>query len=142
MDQVLEDGLPVSMDNSELLLLNKIPQLSELCYRHQIQSLLYLQQITLCQVNAFLDNGMRTFRTRCHTQTQVYVLICKTSDETNLIRHPCFLNKRYQPALQFLVLVLEIRPIAQKISLRTTFSQWLMKDAHIIPSSSLLSTNK
>jgi hypothetical protein len=76
MDQVLEDRLPVNMDNTELLLLNKLPQLRELCFKHQIQSLLYLQQITLGQVNVFLDNGMRTFRTRRHTNTQVYVLIC------------------------------------------------------------------
>jgi hypothetical protein len=129
MDQVLEDRLPVSMDNTELLLLNKLPQLRELCFKHQIQSLLYLQQIILGQVNVILDNGMRTFRTRRRTNTQVYVLICiHTSDEMNLIRHPCFFNIRYQPTLQFLLLVLEIRHIAQKMSLLgdwTTFPNGL-----------------
>jgi hypothetical protein len=77
MDQVLEDRLSVSMDKTELLLLDKLPQLRELYFKHQIQSLLYLQQITLGQVNVFLDIGMRAFRTRCHTHTQVYLQTAK-----------------------------------------------------------------
>jgi hypothetical protein len=104
----------VNLDNTELLLLNHFPQLRELCFKHQIQSLLYRQQITLVHVNVFLDNSMRTFRTRCHTHTQVYVLICKTSDKMNLKRHPCSFNMRYQPTMQFQLFVLEIRAIARE----------------------------
>jgi hypothetical protein len=107
--------------------------------QHQIQSLLYRQQITLGQVNVFLDNGMETFRTRCHTHTQVYVLIYKTSDEC------IHVSKIYDtnPPCNFWYLFLKSIQLFKKISLLgdwTTVSQWLMKVAHVIPSSSLQMT--
>jgi hypothetical protein len=83
------------------LLLNNFLQLRELCFKHQMQALLYRQQITLGQVHVLLDNGMRTFRQRCHTHTQVYVVICKICNIMHLIRHPCFSIYDTNPSCSF-----------------------------------------
>jgi hypothetical protein len=87
MDQILENWLPVS--SFSIISFNSVLQASDV-------ALLYSQQITLGQVHALPDNGMRTFRPRCHTHTQVYVVICKICNIMHLIRHPYFWHPYFQ----------------------------------------------